>query len=360
MRDFKVALRLETPLLLGGPWSGECDPVALLRGASIRGLLHTFTRALIGPYFPEKPGEVHRLESLLLGTAGGEDSKGPTFRLMDATRSEKEGTTRLEVKRGVPIRPGQLGKGTREGFGEDQKRILCFQPRRWVFEGYGKGDDRVKPIPYFREILWAIAWTAFSLGGLGTRSRRGYGSLTVEGGTDLPDFSDMLGSARPLPLFDAPPANEQELATMLCGGVETVFAVISKWLDGKSAADSPPFPYFQICNTRQIRVGKKSGDKKSDDKKSDDWKDAIEQVMDGCGNNKDHYLYPTVVGSARKDHRLASPLWVRIYKIDGGYVPLAIYSPRNRNDKAFDLVDDVRAKFGATPERTIEALSRVE
>jgi hypothetical protein len=96
MDDFALTLRLDTPLMQGGPRTGEPDGSGILRGPSVRGLLHQFARALIGPYLKGDAKSTRDAELLLLGSSPSPkeqkeqpqaNGKGrPTFRLHQLER----------------------------------------------------------------------------------------------------------------------------------------------------------------------------------------------------------------------------------------------------------------------------------
>ncbi|MDP9120337.1 MAG: hypothetical protein M3O15_03055 [Acidobacteriota bacterium] len=275
----------------------------------MRGLLHTFARALWGPLLGGDPTQVFAAETKLFGAAGGRESSPPTFRLQDIS-SGNLGQDQY------PNRPGEKKKGMRAGFRPGQRRTIAFRPRRYSIEG-------TKAVPSLVAMLWATAWAAFSFGGIGIRSRRGYGSLTVEAGTSLPELG-----AGPLPLFESVPADPLALRRDLHRGLNIVRQTAYQWLmengfspDLKSGC--PPYPFFQIAGPEQIYVGPGEEDRGADARNDN----ALVLLMDACSKALDTQpqLFKRSLGGANP--RLASPLWVRFYRTEKGLVPVATFSP---------------------------------
>lgn len=317
MKDFQVTVRLDTPLLQSGAEAKSIDPAKALRGPSMRGLLHTFARALIGPLVGSDPELTKRAEYLLLGAAGGgDDGSPPTYRISDTTEEL------LGLRGEIPNCPHDPRKGSRNGHPEGSKRILLFSPRPWVFTGYGSGRERVEPIAQFREALWAVVWTAFSLGGLGNRSRRGYGSLTI---VDGPEPGG-------LPVFSTP-SSVEELQQSLSTGFTTAQQIMLQWLNANSAhlhhvarlpgAPAPAWDFFEVGSPDQIHVGTSRGSSQ----------EVMAEVMQRCHEQKDsnNRDYEQCIGNARTP-RLASPLWIRVYRVTDGYAPVFTYSARDKGD----------------------------
>ena len=316
MRDFKVTLRLDTPLLLGGAVSGEPDPLHWVRGASVKGLLHTFTRALIGPAVGGSIAAVRPHEMRLLGEAAVKDSNPPTFRV------ESIPDTSL-----IPVEVCTLPhkhQGSRMGFATRQTVTLTFKPYPWVFDKWN--DD------LFRKTLWSVIWTAFSLGALGLRSRRGYGSLTIQAVEGLPEGNWGF------PILADPPKTDVELACHLTTGLKSAQDAMNAWI-GPSA---PPIVdynsddlFFQVRADR-VRVGSVT---------NGSYEPLMIDLMNACSDakSKDRDAFYDGIG---KSDRLASPLWVRFYEMrKGHYAPVFTYSPRT--ESADYLADGIRNALGA-------------
>lgn len=367
MSHFEIKVRLDTPLLLHGPENRNVQD-GWLRPASVRGLIHTWARALIGPLCGADVGEMRNAERRLLGAAGDEASEvGATFRVqhLGGLLHDKDDNYCILPHKGP-------GAGTCQGFGLEQPATtIMFRPRPNI-------ADQANHV----EALWAVVWTAFSFGSLGQRSRRGYGSLTIEAAN---------GEPFDLPVFSTRPSMES-LARSLHIGLERAIATVRMFLNAapsgaSNAGTKREYPYFQLAGADQARIGlrylpqpsqptvsnigglsdlnKKFGvDATATARQpaSSGWgsgEDAMADLLDACGNAaaQDPSGYMREIGAplpGSSKNRLASPLWCRFYKLaDGTYIPLVTLSPRVEPN----LADKIRDAIGATPDRTIAALA---
>ena len=291
-----MTLRLDTPLLQGGPRSGATDPVGTLRPSSVRGLMHTWVRAVFGPLLAGKAPLLRAAEGLLLGTSTDIEVRPPrqgekkdsirsqaTFRL--SVTANGRAPARLTVApRGFPNRPGNDRKGFREGHAAGQTQTLILQPRPAAV----RGD------PELPAMLWAIVWLSFTLGAIGTRSRRGYGSLTVAKVDRPPDMGG-LGVAEALPMFPEEPSVDT-LRQSIPQGVEAVLTCARGWLRHHefAVAASPGRPrHFALGSVTQVSVG----DSQSAFPTSEA---AMSRLMDVCSANMPRHAGTTaraVLGS---------------------------------------------------------------
>jgi len=344
MNDFELTVELDSPLLLSGARSGMVDPARLIRPASVRGLVHTFARALFGPLLASNPENTRHAERKLLGAQGG---------VKDSQHHEYGATFRIEVvpsRLGNPIRvlncPHDQRKGKREGFPEDRTAELIVRPRPHA----AAADVN------FSAMLWTVLWTGFAFGALGNRSRRGYGSLTltdirgIDGGA-TPDLGALLKNAggnvqQKLPVWQQVPADRAALAKDLCSGLRAAQAAAAAWLGttGPPTAPTGAPSFFQLFGPDWVSIGMAFESSAA----------AMSTLMSACSGalRSNSSLYRRTMGAGGRD-RLASPLWVRLYRTGQGWVPVATFSgdPENRA-----LVDQVLTAIGAINGGTYQTL----
>lgn len=343
MHDFRITLRVDSPLLLGGagPWGSE--PTCALRGPSVRGLLHTFARAMMGPHFIDDEGQLdfERLrtaERRLLGSSADDRTGQATFRVQDRTSvDELVSCARNPIKYAVLPHDMRIGNGLTKGGGKkqgippDQRYILELQPRASALKGSAKGQG---PILHFEAMLWSVAWTAFTIGALGQRSRRGYGSLSIVAADSPPRLDGISHDSGTLPLFEHPATDLASFARPLKRGLDVVRHVTEQWLLANGFSHRPRYPdvypIFCLPADASIYIGQPS-----QSSVSEDWgpgEKALRALMNKCSDEKDnHNDYPKIMGGigSKFSDRLASPFWYRVHRSNsGGYFPVVTYSPR--------------------------------
>lgn len=172
--SFEIPLRLVTPLLGGAAETREIDGVDVLRAPSIRGHLRFWWRALHGGRLSSE--ELYEQERRLWGGAGDENGGRSTVEIRVAVhavgeldtsdvvpygRNETEGAYALWPARATRGRTPQPQAPRRKPGTRFSLAVTCHA-----------GDES--------EVRAAVrAWILF--GGYGGRTRRGAGSLTVDG-----------------------------------------------------------------------------------------------------------------------------------------------------------------------------------
>jgi len=286
-------------------------------------------------------------EKMLLGAAAGENTDdGQTFRIEDNTGlpkpfevfppRDKTAIATLEVTKmstkeyfALPHRPApkatpsgdrrwpQDTRAPRDGHVSGQERTLLFSVTA----------QAVKKDLLLLQALRAVVWTTLAFGSLGNRARRGYGGLTLVEAGDVPC----------MPLFGDEDLSREELETRLTTGLDTAQGMVRKWLEskGKNPLDltavrsgfdptTAQHSFFQIASMAQVRLGNPVVD-------PDEGNARIVALMRGCHAQSLDSDYGRTLGRANfgENRRLASPLWVRFYRIASGqYVPVLTYSPR--------------------------------
>lgn len=323
MNNVFLEVRLDTPLLQGGAKSGTVDPLGHLRAESLRGLLHTWARAIIAPLVRQNNTQrIREAEQHLFGYAANDTEESEddeaqrssgfaTFRLHDVTDASATAIQLSQMGKGpFPICPHNTAKGSREGHPWSITRQLRVSFRH----------DALEHDAGLVKALWSIVWIAFAFGSLGQRARRGYGSMTLVKVDGLKESQKSSLNA-----FEQIP-ERSDLEEQLRSGFLCAQSNMREWLESKGIpcvvqghiqADSHEF--FQLASFEQVRAGaaKSIG--------NDMRTGILYDLMHACSANHGGANYGRFLG----DHtpRRASPLWVRIYKLDDGqHVPVAVYS----------------------------------
>lgn len=173
-------LRLITPLFGGGYETREVDPVCIIRPATIRGHLRFWWRALYGGRY-DSPKALYEAESAIWGAAAteGRQSAGKVGIRVHHVRWNKQKKTvnHFRPRGGSPARVGP------------QAQYLLYpfqgQSNQPPAEGYDGVEFTLQvtfaqglPPEQRQQVENTLkAWIAF--GGVGARTRRGCGALTV-------------------------------------------------------------------------------------------------------------------------------------------------------------------------------------
>ncbi|SER20146.1 CRISPR-associated protein, Cmr1 family [Solimonas aquatica] len=204
MRDLKLDFQVLTPLFLG-----DAEQSAELRAPAFKGLLRHWYRAA-------SPDDINkeaclfggtsnaegqspfllRVESVSIRTAGWADFRAAQFN-QGSGRNTRNGLVYL----GYPFQ--MKGNETRTAIAPGQAFVLRCTYLRDVAQEQGRA-------------LLAAAWLFAHLGGAGTRSRRGFGSLSLRSwnAEDWPD-------AAQLPLLTEAKSAEEGRA-MIQSGIDTI------------------------------------------------------------------------------------------------------------------------------------------
>lgn len=199
---------LITPLFGGGVRPGRHDPLTPVRGTAIRGHLRFWWRAIRGRYYATVD-DLHAAESLLWGAASGPEQPRPSQVQIVVSKTSaghefvvSDGQGRkLTDNRGDPIAVGHFRSPySYVAFPLQQSRgvvradiaftLTVTVPAAWRTE-QEREHFHGSPADELAAALWA--WETF--GGIGARTRRGFGALRcreVSGGKpDLPE-ADLL------------------------------------------------------------------------------------------------------------------------------------------------------------------------
>ena len=190
----ELSIKPITPMLLGGPVVDgriQCRPRTQLI-PSLRGELRWWWRAIVGPLVGSDLGLLHQLESQMFGRAvEGEDGFQSPIRLRLLSTPECETVPSGSLPEFADNRWVKylLGQGVVE-------RVTTEEPRYWNFrrDGYivagntfkvrvqfrpPSDDSTALPVEIARSLFGYLLWFVSQFGGLGARSRRGFGAINI-------------------------------------------------------------------------------------------------------------------------------------------------------------------------------------
>jgi CRISPR-associated protein Cmr1 len=288
MSTHKLQATLETvtPLFLGGS-----DPRGQpeLRAASFRGAMRFWLRALLGGVLGDRPAEIFQCESQVFGST---DHASPVV---------------------VRLKPHRLDWGEHYPLPHHEK------PRFRGFNGFNPGQQFGVCLLSHDEVALQQAQKALLLlcylGGLGRRSRRGFGSLQITDGELALTATSVEELANAL---------KQQLNAIL----PSSFAKLS---------DVPRFPILHP-NWAQIKVYTQEF---GSDSELEGWRKAIKFVMDRAHKHKNPAL-----GFANP--RQASPVHVHVTRLSTGKYALVLTT----------MLSQLNPKLsGADPQKLVDFLN---
>jgi hypothetical protein len=165
-----LPLRTVTPAFLGRyPDMDARDREIPFPVASLRGVLAYWLRALAGPYIGNNVAELLRVESDLFGRPADTGPARPSRILLRADRIRTAPLPdRPKAELAYLMGPGLID--------DEQPSPRRLQPGRLPLEV--KNTGRPEHADLFLSALWALR----TFGGIGARSRRGFGTLAMEQG----------------------------------------------------------------------------------------------------------------------------------------------------------------------------------
>ena len=168
--------RLITPLFGGGVKAQEADPITVIRGASVRGQLRFWWRATRGGQFGGDLEKMREAENAIWGSAAkkSDENSGPSKVALDVKILNRGKPFHAEDRKGDPVR--NIGEQSsiysyvafplRENANAAVLQDVEFELTIWY------------PVNLQKDVQAAIwAWETF--GGIGARTRRGFGALQL-------------------------------------------------------------------------------------------------------------------------------------------------------------------------------------
>lgn len=276
MVELKVTLETVTPLFLGG-----ADPrgVPELRAASVRGALRFWLRALLGGILGDQNQNLKSLRTAEAAVFGSTDT----------------GASPVVVRIAGSPQPPQ-----------PYRPLLHSSSKTFTFQGIKPGEKITltlssrPPHDSVPDAAWGAFLTFVLLGGLGKRSRRGFGSLIVRSASNEapmqpPDYSDLVNFSKQLPslIHEVRRAIQSFLQTM-----------------GLKGSDPNSPPHFPILHGQHSKILFCKRPFQS-------WEEAMKEFWNVL--RSDPYRDKRVFGFAGSDGRQASPLHLRILKLGNSY-----------------------------------------
>ncbi|NOZ30003.1 MAG: type III-B CRISPR module RAMP protein Cmr1 [Chloroflexi bacterium] len=185
---------LITPLFGGGANPQEADPITVVRGPEVRGQLRFWWRATRGGLFDGDLEAMRRAEEAIWGSAAAKGKPGPSkVRIMISDVSSTSEFKRVQIRRrerwmevdvgdpsspysyvAFPLRkmPDKPAAGLRE---EGIVFTLELMLTQKEVEVTLKGSRRIRL--HLMDEIEAALWAWETFGGIGARTRRGFGAL---------------------------------------------------------------------------------------------------------------------------------------------------------------------------------------
>lgn len=291
-------IKFISPLLIHGANTRELDSVELT-GKALRGCWRFWFRAILGGIVDNiSPQLLYEHESHVFGSA--DENIGAKFRLLVETIS----------------------------IGKPSPTQIAFSSRRVSFWGYPEGSEfriTVRPRKNMGnkevDVLLATIWMWANLGAIGQRARRGFGSPIMVA-------KDPHFEALRLPetgLF----TKQQYLEDYLKAGLSSVGDIISDRLNLQAASIANNLPpahqdnYFRLRSLEQIAV--------SEHGQGSNIQEVLNKVHGKSSNNGE-------LGGAWGNRRLASPVFLRLHKVNQDFYPVVTWSKLDDRGIARDWI----------------------
>jgi CRISPR-associated protein Cmr1 len=216
--------RLITPLFGGGVLPAEADPVTIIRGSEIRGHLRFWWRACRGGQFNNDLQRMKEVEDKIWGAANTnteEQKNSENIRMQDDNKKQYKQPVQIEVdikNRGIVIAPYTIVRNKDKTPATKRDDKPKYQPRiKPAFKQLAyaifplqptQEELDLDPLPETRKVrqnvsfkltisfpkeyqqdVEAALWAWETFGGLGARTRRGFGALQRQNPTDDQDIA---------------------------------------------------------------------------------------------------------------------------------------------------------------------------
>lgn len=176
--------KLITPLFGGGVETQKADPVTVVRGTEVRGHLRFWWRATRGgqPKFNGELAKMKAEEERIWGSAAGKDRAGPSP-VHISVEVERRGNERTLQQIDSEYQTAYLTFPLRETPNAILRVDVVFTVSITVSPGQAISTTE-------RDVIWkdvqAALWAWETFGGIGARTRRGFGAMTCIGIDDSP------------------------------------------------------------------------------------------------------------------------------------------------------------------------------
>lgn len=178
VREYKLI----TPLFGGGVAAGEGDPVTLIRGTEIRGLLRFWWRACRGGNY-QTLEEMKKAEDKIWGAANKKTAENK-----DANREKEETSSQWQTERTVQIAVDQQGDVLPTPYSPNIAPPYAAFPLQENRRENTPLKNVYKDVSFtliisfpedFKQEVEAALWAWETFGGIGARTRRGFGALQL-------------------------------------------------------------------------------------------------------------------------------------------------------------------------------------
>ncbi|MBS1792188.1 MAG: type III-B CRISPR module RAMP protein Cmr1 [Acidobacteria bacterium] len=178
----KREYELITPLFGGGVEPGEADPVTVIRGTEVRGHLRFWWRATRGGRFNGDLAEMKKKEDEIWGAASTAKNPAPSQVQITVTCKD-EGSLDHPFERNQKARQGSLAPAYAafplQPSEEESKQLLKNNGETKVVRAEVKFIVQISFKPEHRKEVEAALWAWETFGGIGARTRRGFGALRL-------------------------------------------------------------------------------------------------------------------------------------------------------------------------------------
>lgn len=264
MYRWKFGFRVEvvTPLVMSGADRADCE----MRPPSIKGDLRFWFRAMMGGILGDtsdgKLEKLRYLEGNLFGSSSAERASGIKISVKDFSKAEQRYFDSTNI-RDFPIR--YLGYG----LGDPKPGRKYLTPGQSCFtveiEAINKSAS---------ELSLGTMWLLCNLGGLGARTRRGFGSVKI---TDVSITVD----AKAVPIFPefeqlfATINEKQQLSSYLSNGIKQIAGLYCRTAGISQPAQFTHIPKFTVIAPQYLDLRIVSEKNKSEIRCFDSWNRAL-------------------------------------------------------------------------------------
>lgn len=169
--------KLITPLFGGGVEPGQADPITVVRATEVRGHLRFWWRATRGGQFGGDLAKMQEAEERIWGSAAAEGRSGPSPIKISINLLERGRPFQAVDRNGSPVsnigHPRSIDSYAAFPLRDMQNPHVVENVQFELEIDFPREVDGYKTEPEVKAALWA--WETF--GGMGARTRRGFGAL---------------------------------------------------------------------------------------------------------------------------------------------------------------------------------------
>lgn len=167
--------KLITPLFGGGVEPNRADPITIVRGTEVRGHLRFWWRATRGGQFDGSPEAMRRAEEAIWGSAAAKDKPGPSDVVVSVAILNRGRPFTVKDSKGRPVR--NIG-AVNSPYSYVAFPLRDDESNPPVLENV-EFELRIRYPSKWEKDVRAALWAWETFGGLGARTRRGFGALQL-------------------------------------------------------------------------------------------------------------------------------------------------------------------------------------